>query len=95
MPHEKTFGHGPNVIHVGWDSNHGTYAQVGVVHRSGDPLVDGLFATLDEADLTKLMSVLRRAQRRLRGTGPAPGAIPRCDPTTGVHSNPHRGCILR
>lgn len=42
---------GPNVVHVGWDGNHGTYAQVGVVPKDGDPLVDGLFATLDEADL--------------------------------------------
>jgi len=52
MPHEKTFGHGPAVVHVGWDSEDGTYAQIGVVPRDGNVFKDGLFATLDEADLT-------------------------------------------
>ena len=38
------------------------------------------------------------AAANTEGVWPVPGAAPvagRCDPATGLHSTPHRGCVLR
>jgi hypothetical protein len=61
-----------------------------VFKRDGDKLVADIKGRMDPQEL---VDQLRYIADHIEQRGGQPAT--RCNPTTGTHTDPHRGCILR